>query len=290
MDAAGAREQYPRTIRVGLIKTRTTSRQDFRNSNEPYNHEMVDKYENLIGQYMDEDVDVLVAPEYTFLAERPFTADEAHELMGRMAERTKDKDVLLLPGTYVWSDEKGVHNTLPVCYNGEIVRAYDKKLNGGDRDMDYIARMYGKRFAKGKESGVISHKGLDIGVEVCVDHFDYGYLKDFNGSLRKEVGKHALDLQCVVSSGMESLFLPSLEVVRNNGYALMCDGHFNSTKIVQRHVSDSGPDLGRPHYDTLEPVEVKGDLHIYELTIEGDTAEPKVPARQQVRNWWDRTF
>lgn len=257
--------ERPSTIRVGLIRTGTNPRQDFVHAAEPYDQEQVEHYTSLIDRYLDEDVDILVAPEYTFLAGRPFTAEEKDELMTSMAERTKDRDLLLLPGTYVWADGQGLHNTLPVIYGGEVVQAYDKKVDGGDSN---IADRYWREFVSGTESGVIPYKDLELGVEVCADHHQRNGRGGVSnpGRLLTEEGPESLDLQLIVSCGMwihdEAL------AVRENGYALCCDGNAGgrtgpSTSAVMRVL---GAD---DEYHTLpiEPTEVHGDLDIYELPL-----------------------
>lgn len=259
-------EERPSTIRVGLIRTETSSYQNFVLATEPYDQERVEHYTSLIDKYLDEDIDVLVAPEYTFLAGRPFTAEEKDELMSSMAERTKDRDLLLLPGTYVWCDGQGLHNTLPLIYGGEVVRAYDKKVDGGDQN---IADRYWREFMPGTESGVIPYKDLELGVEVCADHFQSNGRGGVSnpGQLRTEVGPDSLDLQLIVSCGM-SIHEQAL-AVRENGYALLCDGKdWGRTRPSVRAVMRVPGADDEYHTLPIEPAEVHGDLYIYELPLD----------------------
>ncbi|MDP7079720.1 MAG: hypothetical protein QF415_07515 [Candidatus Undinarchaeales archaeon] len=258
-------EERPATIRVGLIRTETSSDQYFMLATEPYDQGRVEHYISLIDKYLDEDIDVLVAPEYTFFAGRPLTVEEKDELISSMAERTKDRDLLLLPGSYVWCDDQGLHNTLPVIYGGEVIRAYDKKVDGGDQK---IADRYWRDFVPGTESGVIPYKDLELGVEVCADHFKSNGRGGVSnpGQLLTEAGPDSLDLQLIVSCGM-SIHERSL-AVRENGYALICDGKewgrsWPSVEVVMRM-----PDTdGEHHTQLIDPTEVHDDLHIYELSL-----------------------
>ncbi len=258
-------EERPSTIRVGLIRTSTDTDRFYVRDDQPYDTELVRESEELIEKYLDADVDILVAPEYTFLADRPFTTKEKDELMTSMAERTKDRDLLLLPGTYVWADGTDLHNTLPIIYGGEVVRAYDKKVDGGDSK---IADRYWREFTPGTESGVIPYKDLELGVEVCADHHQRNGRGGVSnpGRLLTEEGPDSLDLQLIVSCGM-SIHDKAL-AVRENGYALCCDGNAGgrtgpSTSVNMRVL---GAD---DEYHTLpiEPTEVHGDLYIYELPL-----------------------
>ncbi|MDP6627237.1 MAG: hypothetical protein QGG50_04990 [Methanopyri archaeon] len=258
--------ERPSTIRVGLILTKTTSDQDFILATEPYDHERVERYTSLIDKYLDEDIDILVAPEYTFFSGRPFTTEEKDELISSMAERTRDRDLLLLPGTYLWCDGQGLHNTLPLIYGGEVVREYDKKIDGGDQK---IGDRYWRDFVPGTESGVIPYKDLELGIEVCADHFTSNGRGGVSnpGQLLTEVGPDSLDLQLIVSCGM-SIHDQAL-AVRENGYALLCDGKEwgRSRPSVQAVMRVPGKD-DEYHTQLIEPIEVHGDLHIYELHLD----------------------
>ncbi|MDP7079719.1 MAG: hypothetical protein QF415_07510 [Candidatus Undinarchaeales archaeon] len=256
----GGPEERPRTIRVGLIQKETSSKDFGLPEKGPYDTHGVSVYEGIIERALDADVDVLVAPEYFFLPGRPLSPKEKDELVSGMAARTKGKDLLLLPGTYVWQDKEHVHNTLPIIHDGKVVRDYGKMFDGGEAD---IALAYGREFASGSEDGAFTYKGLDMGVEICADHYQehaWGAVRN-PGCLQAEVDDEGLDLQLVVSSGI-TIHDQAL-AVREGGYAVLCDGYVPMVQVYRYAPDDDG--LLTTH--RVEPVEVRGQLHIYELEI-----------------------
>lgn len=237
-----------RTLKVGLIRTDTEDRKIDRKS--------------LVNSYLEkEDLDVLVGPEYSFFLEKPATKDEFEKALKELAEKSRGKKTLLLPGTFLWQDERNnMYNTLPVVQDGKLVFSYDKKHDGGDGG---IAKKFNMRYATGNGKGVFEWQGMRIGVEICADH----------GDLR-EGGEKQLDLQILVSAGM-SLFDYSI-VLKDYGYALRCDGSSPSVEVRQKKADK---------IEKLEPSKVQDHtLFIYELRL------PAAPDVRQERYFWNSIF
>ncbi len=212
--------------------------------------------DEIISRHLkDGDLDILVAPEYSFYYDdgpqsKQDYKNEVHEL----ARKTAGKKTLLLPGTFVWYDEKDeLHSTLPVIHDGRLLLEYDKKLDGGDEE--YIAQKFGKKYVKGTGPGSFGWNGLKAGVEICVEHA--------TGTLHRErEGKNDLDIQFIVSAG--ETFREANVTVRDYGYVLYCDGHFIDDVQMRQKMSTGGTKHVRP----LNKVADNGGLLVYELNLD----------------------
>lgn len=210
-------------------------------------------------------LDVFVAPEYSFFNNKPpMSETEFKREVKELAEKTKGKRTLVLPGTFVWYDEQdNLYNTLPIIQNGRVVLKYDKKESWGEAD-----KMPKKNFRAGSTGGVFKWnpemadfgRELETGVEICLDHA--------RGTLQRETARN-LDLQFVVSAGME--IQTNRLTLKDGGYVLLCDGlsppclhdDCGSPKVEVQKLVKNGKT------EKIEPTKVENDeLFIYELALD----------------------
>lgn len=211
----------------------------------------------IISRHLEiEDLDILVAPEYSFYHERPQSEREYKKQVHGLAKKTAGKKTLLLPGTFVWYDEKdGLHSTLPVIHDGRLLLEYDKKSDGGDEG--YIAEKFGKKYVPGTGQGSFGWNGLNAGVEICVEHA--------LGTLRRErEGKNDLDLQFIVAAG--ETFREANVAVRDYGHVLYCDGHFiDDVQVRQKMPMGCTKNVRQLNNKAADD---EGNLLVYELNLD----------------------
>lgn len=238
------------TLRVGLIRTDISDRE-------------VDR-DKLISDYLEtENLDILVAPEYSFFLEKPAAEKEFEREVNGLADKTRRKKTLLLPGTLLWYDESdNMYNTLPVLEKGKMIFSYDKKQDGGD---GLIATKSGKWYAGRAGRGIFEWRGLKLGVEICKDH----------GELKQDE-ETDLDLQFLVSAG--TVLYEDFLVLKPGGYAILCDGERPMVEVRQQ--KDGGGTK------RIEPslVTDDGELGVYELTL------PAAPVAREERYFWNSLF
>lgn len=240
-----------KSLKVGLIRTDIDDKR-------------VDIGKLISGCLETENLDILVAPEYSFFSDAPAAEREFEREVGGLAYKTRRKKTLLLPGTLLWYDEDdNMYNTLPVLENGHVIFSHDKKLDGGD---ELIAMKAGKRYASRDGKGIFEWRGLKLGVEICKDH----------GELKQD-GESGLDLQILVSAGrtLHEDFL----VLKPGGYAILCDGDRPAVEVRRQKDGDNGT-------KRIEPSRVTGDgrLSVYELLL------PAAPAVREERYFWNSLF
>ncbi len=239
-----------KSLKVGLIKTDIDDKK-------------VDIGKLVSGYLEKENLDILVAPEYSFFSDAPAAKGEFEREVNGLADKTRKKKTLLLPGTLLWYDESdNMYNTLPVLENGKVIFSYDKKRDGGD---ELIATKSGKRYASRAGKGIFEWKGLKLGVEICKDH----------GELKQDEVTD-IDLQILVSAGM--FLYEDCLVLKPGGYAVLCDG--DTPRVEVRQQKDDGGT--KP----LEPSRVtdEGRLSVYELLL------PAAPVEREERYFWNSLF
>jgi hypothetical protein len=204
---------------------------------------------------LDEKLDVLVLPEYTFFPNEPLSEKEMDKHYKQMSEITVGHDTLVLPGTCVWIEKDPdnplakhyLHNTLPIFHNGEYIYTYDKMVSGGEIE---IASYFNTRLKPGEKVGVIDYKGLKIGFEICADH-------DLH--MLRKAGVNNLDLQIVTACGM--YLLDEASVVRKGGYRILCDGFRPEVKVNH---NNQGYEYVEPTY--MKKISNNTGLFVYYLT------------------------
>lgn len=257
-------DQY---ITVGLIygNSQYTSRleKDFTKFN---------SFKQALKSALTYETDILIGPEYDFVPNKPLTIEERDSLLLELRDMSEGHNTLFLPGTYFWEDSGGLVNTLPVYHNGDLVYLYDKVKNGGE---SISARTYGLTFKPGVLPGVISYKGLDIGLEICADHSSPSVLKQHNIS--------DLDLEIVSSCGMN---------VRHNraathvgAYQLNSDGWYLNTNVQL----NQGP--GENEFERILPtkaIPLNDNIHLHIYKIDKQSFNPDLHVEEQIPEaYWE---
>lgn len=152
---------------------------------------------------------IVVAPEYSFLPKGgPLPEDKKDEYAETFRKASKN-GIMIIPGTFVWQQERRMFNTAYVFYNGEVIFNYDKNFDGGEAE---IAKKHNLVPNYGTSLGLFNWGSLKLGIEICAD----------NGIL-SERGVRDRDLVFLVSAG-SSGFYRSMKSVKKNGYGVVADG------------------------------------------------------------------
>lgn len=167
--------------------------------------------EKLISCTNKHNPDIVLGPEWLFYSGTPYTREEKEDITLKIIENTS-KEILILPGTFIWTEEDNLYNSVPIIFNKKIIGEYFKHEEGGERE---IANEHECEFKEGEESGkVFNWKGLSIGLEICADHAMHSL---------KDAGAKDLDLQIILGCGMK--INEKNTVIKEKGYALCCDGN-----------------------------------------------------------------
>lgn len=115
-------------------------------------------------------LDILLGPEWLFLyKDRLYPKEGKNGLLAKIAEISKGRDTLIIPGTVMWFAGMGFYNTAPVISNGQILGEYNKKEDGGSSNIAKRRQCKRKEFRPGKEDGLYKWKDYNIGIEICAD-------------------------------------------------------------------------------------------------------------------------
>jgi hypothetical protein len=174
---------------------------------------------------------IIVAPEYTFLSQKgPFSKQELESYFDRLKELSKE-GTLIIPGTFVWYQNKNMYNSCFIFYNGKVVHRYDKNHSTHEKD---IARKFDLNFEErfslgtlredGITEGIFNVGNLGFGIEICTD---VGILRRTN--------YECLDAIFLVSRGciIENLNY-AMHAVKKRGYGIIADGYHNMFDIRQK--------------------------------------------------------
>lgn len=176
----------------------------------------LERISEVIGMY---NPDLIVAPEFFMNNERRiYTRAEKEGLAQKIAGISGDR--LIVPGTILWQEDGLMKNTAIAASEGKVIAEHDKSTDGGEA---LIAQTYGLSPFYGKwEACMFPWRGLDIGLEICMEHGDK--------MLKKKGNK--VDLQIVPGHGGQ--LRPHSLHLKNQGYALVCDGQKPRTCEIQQ--------------------------------------------------------
>ena len=180
-------------------------------------------------------MDIFLGPEWLFLPEeRIYSKKEKEEIIDDIAEKTRDRDTLIIPGTIMWEDEEFFYNTSPLISKGRLIGETYKLGNGGSKDAAITDRGCKKKWHMDKflgnspyqevnfrkeHKGLFEWKGYRLGMEICCDK---GYILD--------IREPHVDLYFLVSCGRgleDGIgYLP----IELGGYGLCSDGFKKSSK------------------------------------------------------------
>lgn len=237
----------PVRLKAGLLEAETGL--------EPVAPKRRERKEKIRRYLEDPELDVLIAPEYFFYFGKPCTREEFEGDLEELSDMSRGKRALLMPGTFMWDDGSGnVYNTLPIICDGNVILSYDKRTDGGERDI--LDERFDKRYAIGTRSGKFEWEGLKIGVELCSDHW-YATLLEKDGS-------NDLDLHVLVAAG-KGLNWKNL-AMKEEGYVLRCDGHQPETEVWRKNRAGGSHWQKNGEWSKVRPSKIEnGELYVYEL-------------------------
>lgn len=122
------------------------------------------------------DLDILLGPEFLFVFnDRPYPKEKKQALIDRLIEISTLRDVLIVPGTVIWEDEKYFYNDAPVIYNGKLIAEYYKHLGAGTLLRNTV-KEGNKSLYEGKDTCLFTWRKYRVGLEICADN---GLLQDY---------------------------------------------------------------------------------------------------------------
>ncbi len=186
--------------------------------------------EEIIESIKEHELDIFLGPEWLFLhKDRLYTKEEKEIITSGLADTSKERNTLIIPGSIMWFDENIFYNTSPIIAEGRVLGEYHKHLDCGS-SLRAHRRGYGdKEYFRGH--GFERHKwrSLNISVEICADR---GELARF---LKTRPDEPLLDLYFLVSCGP---YLPRDIPVKNLGYGLCSNGDNLKTEVLRREDID----------------------------------------------------
>lgn len=251
------------TIVIGLIEG--SSSIYYHNERD---NEKIRRFKDAIEQSLQYGLDILVGPEYAFAPNVPLSSNEKNTLYDYFESMTSKYETLVLPGSCVWESQGNYTNSMPVFVQGQCIYDYDKWFNEGENS---IAKHFGLKINQGNTPGVLSYKGLIVGLEICADH-GKGILEENNIS--------DLDLHIISSCGMD---IKSSKVVsRIGGYVLHTDGSSHGQTAVFEHKLNSEKNY-LEKIQLHRSVDLGNDLklNIYHITPPIDKPYVEVPKKEE---------
>jgi len=207
-----------------------------------------------ISDYIHEyDLDILLGPEWLFMPEkRLYTKEEKKEILEEIAEKTKTRDTLIIPGTILWEDDKFFYNTAPIISEGKLKGEQHKWSDGGSRMKAFFRNCSKPKYkCFDKPRDVFKWRDYRLGIEICAD---MGCLIKY----LEESELPFLDLYFVVSDGVLITKYENEIPIRLNGYAL--NSNWEGLSIVLKR--------GKGRFDMIFPKPNLDEIKVYELTWE----------------------
>lgn len=186
--------------------------------------------EEIIESIREHELDIFLGPEWLFLPkDRLYTKEEKYAISSKLADISKERNTLIIPGSIMWFDEKHFYNTSPIIAEGRVLGEYHKhsdcgsSLRADKRGYGHLGYRYGNKFER------CLWRGYNLGVEICADR---GELASF---LKTRPDEPLLDLYFLVSCGP---YLPNDVPVKNLRYGLCSNGGNLKTEVLRRENID----------------------------------------------------
>lgn len=215
--------------------------------------------EEIIESIHKYNLDIFLGPEWLFLPkDRIYTKEEKETIISRLADTSKGRNTLIIPGSIMWFDENIFYNSSPIIAEGRVLGEYYKHLDCGSSFRAYRRGYTDKEYFRG--NGFERHKwgGLNISLEICADR---GELARF---LKTRPDEPLLDLYFLVSCGP---YLPKDIPVKNLGYGLCSNGDNLKTEVLKREDIDKEYNLKVIHSKN-NIIDYTPRLDIYELEMD----------------------
>lgn len=208
---------------------------------------------DIVDYVHDYELDILLGPEWLFLPEtRLYQKEEKEGIIKELAEKTKTRDTLIIPGSILWEDDTFFYNTAPIISQGNLIGEQHKWTDGGSKTKASFRNCSKPKYKDlEKKPDAFKWRNYRAGVEICSD---MGRLLN---SL-EESCQPFLDLYFLVSDGCMITSYPKDMPVKDFGYGLNSDG--DALAIILRRE-------GRNFKPISSEQEFKG-IRIYNLTWE----------------------
>lgn len=201
--------------------------------------------EQVIGAANRNNPDVLVGPEFLFYdCTKPYTEHQKEEAIRKMIGGIANRDMLVIPGTFIWHRDGKLFNSAPIITGGRLAGEYFKKKPWTD---EKVAARHGCDFMPGHEDGnIFRWEGMNIGLEICMDH-EKGIL-----SARKT----PVDIHVITACG-ETIEKEKV-AARDRGYVVLSDGWEMKTRVALNR---------RGMLHDIEPCGRSDNAKIYEVPL-----------------------
>lgn len=178
---------------------------------------------------------VFQAPEWFFRRpDRPYTPAEKNAVVAMLAERSANyPNLMIVGGTILWAqglDNPGaggenikVYNSAPVIMNGQVIRLYDKKNEGGDIAGYEHLNIGMANWTPGEASNLFSVSNVNFAIDVCADTTDGKAKREYYARTAEgRSGGAGVDVHLITanSSGAANT------VERPGGYVLRTDSAY----------------------------------------------------------------
>ncbi|MDP2906991.1 MAG: hypothetical protein Q8O03_03555 [Nanoarchaeota archaeon] len=207
------------------------------------------------------DLDIFLGPEFIFALEnRLYNKQEKDNLLKELAEPTKNKDTLIIPGSIVWEDGSYFYNTAPIISKGIINEYHKHEKDGYSLSFAEAKNCKTKKYYSGTKPAIVSWRNYRIGVEICIDS---AYRRLY--SFLQEKHRPLLDLYFLVSCGAQISHADQIPI-KNLGYGLCSDGEEPTSEVLQRDDNNGSKNFSKIGSINIEPKR-EGFLNIYEVVM-----------------------
>ncbi|MDP2906994.1 MAG: hypothetical protein Q8O03_03570, partial [Nanoarchaeota archaeon] len=88
--------------------------------------------EEIINSIHEDKLDIFLGPEWLFLPkDRLYTKEEKENITSKLADTSKERNTLIIPGSIMWFDENKFYNTSLIIAEGRVLGEYNKHLDCG---------------------------------------------------------------------------------------------------------------------------------------------------------------
>ncbi len=222
-------------------------------------------------------LDIILGPEWLFIPqERLYTEQEKNQIISYIAENTKNKDTLIMPGSIMWESQTHVYNTAPVIYRGTVQEVH-KFTDGGTKDKAKVRKCNKPQYKTFDDPETFKWRDYKIGIEICSDMgrlirpLQNKYLED-NGKkywvVQTMEEECFLDLYFLVSAGIAISSDRNAIPLKQRCYGLNSNGDYLPETMVLRR--EQGGFTFPPRKYIEKGSDTRLGLEIYELSMKTD--------------------
>jgi len=205
--------------------------------------------DDIISYVHEYKLDILLGPEWFFMPKkRLYSKEEKDDIIDELADETKDRNTLVIPGSIMWEDEGFFYNTAYIISGGKIIGEQHKWEDGGSRNKAYDRGCKKPKYSDFGGPSIFCWNGYSLGVEICADMGKlFNWLRCSN--------KPLLDLYFLASDGVLISQHKSDIPIKDQGYGLNSDG--DGEAIVLKREGKN--------FEPVNTIKRLDDISIYEL-------------------------